>query len=134
MLVYRGLNSKSPGLVHVATGFACKGLFQLGRAESSGLKFAAVLPQDHTLALSSLDGAAQRLREAISFSRGDPQPHNALGDTLMACADLAGNPSEALGFLNASLQEGYSAALRLISQDANADVGSAEVLLPPCPL
>ena len=89
--------------------------------------------QDHALALSSLEAAAQRLREAISFSRGDPQPHNALGDTLMARADLAGNPSEALGFLNASLQEGYMAALRLISRDANACVGSAEVLLPPCP-
>lgn len=92
-----------------------------------------MLPQDHALALSSLEGAAQRLREAIAFSRGDPQPHNALGDTLMARADLAGDPSEALGFLNASLQEGYSAALRLNSQDANAHVGSAEVLLPPCP-
>ena len=95
---------------------------------------AGVLLQDQSLALSSLEGAAQRLREAIAFSRGDPQPHNALGDTLMARADLAGDPSEALGFLHASLQEGYSAALRLNSQDANAHVGSAEVRLPPCPL
>ena len=94
---------------------------------------AGVLPQDQSLALSSLEGAAQRLREAIAFSRGDPQPHNALGDTLMARADLARDPSQALGFLNASLQEGYSAALRLNSQDANARVGSAEVLLPPIP-
>ena len=92
-----------------------------------------MLLQDDTLALASLEGAAQRLREAISFSRGDPQPHNALGDTLMARADLARDPSEALAFLNASLQEGYSAALRLTSQDANAHVGSAEVLLPACP-
>ena len=94
---------------------------------------AGVLPQNQSLALSSLEGAAQRLQEAIAFSRGDPHPHNALGDTLMARADLAGDPSKALAFLNASLQEGYSAALRLNSQDANAHVGSAEVLLAPCP-
>ena len=84
-------------------------------------------PQNQKLALSSFEEGAQRLREAISFSRGDPQPHNALGDTLMARADLAGDSSEALGFLNTALQEGYAAALRLMSQDANALVGKAEV-------
>ncbi len=83
--------------------------------------------QNQHLALSSLEEAAQRLREAISFSRGDPQPHNALGDTLMARADLAGDSSEALGFLNMALQEGYAAALRLLSTDANALIGKAEV-------
>ena len=84
--------------------------------------------QNPQLALSSLEEAAQRLREAISFSRGDPQPHNALGDTLMARADLAaGDPSMARGFLNVALQEGYAAALRLTAQDADALVGKAEV-------
>ena len=84
--------------------------------------------QNPQLALSSLEEAAQRLREAISFSRGDPQPHNALGDTLVARADLAaGDPSTALGFLNAALQEGYAAALRLMAQSADALVGKAEV-------
>jgi hypothetical protein len=84
--------------------------------------------QNPLLALSSLEEAAQRLREAISFSRGDPQPHNALGDTLMARADLAaGDPSMTRGFLNAALQEGYAAALRLTAQDADALVGKAEV-------
>lgn len=83
--------------------------------------------QKPTLALNALEEAAQRLREAVSFSRGDPQPHNALGDTLMARADMAGDPSEALGFLNAAEQEGYAAALRLMSRDANALIGRAEV-------
>ena len=45
----------------------------------------------------------------------------------MARADLAADSSEALGFLNMALQEGYAAALRLMSQDANATVGKAEV-------
>lgn len=78
------------------------------------------LLQNQHLALTSLEEAAHRLREAISFSRGDPQPHNALGDTLMARADLAGDSSEALGCLNMALQEGYAAALRLLSTDADA--------------
>lgn len=84
--------------------------------------------QNPALAESSLQEAAARLRESISFSRGDPQPHNALGDTFVAAAErVSGDPAAALSLLNTALEEGYAAALRLNSQDPNALVGTAEV-------
>jgi hypothetical protein len=84
--------------------------------------------QDGAVAESSLEEAAARLRESISFSRGDLQPHNALGDALLACADRVSHERlQALSLLRAALDEGFSAALRLNGRDANALVGTAEV-------
>ena len=83
--------------------------------------------QNAALAASSLEEAAARLRESLAFNRGDPQPHNALGDTLVACAESASVATETLACYNAALGEGYSAALRLDSRNSDALVGTAEV-------
>lgn len=86
-----------------------------------------VLLQNAALAASSLEEAAARLRESIAFNRGDPQPHNALGDTLVARAESASDATETLACYNAALGEGYSAALRLDARNSDALVGTAEV-------
>lgn len=86
--------------------------------------------QNPALTASSLTEAAARLREAVAFNRGDPQPHNALADTLVARAESAASPTEALSCYNAALEEGYSAALRLNGRDPDGLVGTAEVRAP----
>ena len=86
--------------------------------------------QNPALTASSLTEAAARLREAAAFNRGDPQPHNALADTLVARAESAASPTEALSCYNAALEEGYSAALRLNGRDPDGLVGTAEVRTP----
>jgi hypothetical protein len=51
---------------------------------------AAVSPDASSAATVRLLGeAAGRLRAAAAFARGDPQPHNALGDVLVALAERA---------------------------------------------
>ncbi len=63
----------------------------------------------------------------MAFNRGDPQPHNALGDTFVARAESASDATETLACYNAALGEGYSAALRLDARNSDALVGTAEV-------
>lgn len=86
-----------------------------------------MLEQNAALTASSLEEAARRLRESTAFNRGDPEPHNALGDTLVVRAESASDATETLACYNAALEEGYSAALRLSAQNSDALVGTAEV-------
>ncbi|EIE25053.1 hypothetical protein COCSUDRAFT_61299 [Coccomyxa subellipsoidea C-169] len=92
-----------------------------------GLHSLGTHAKNPALAASSLAEAAARLRESCAFNRGDPQPHNALGDVLAAAAEASSDAMEALGCYNAALDEGYSAALRVNGHDPDGLVGTAEV-------
>ncbi|BDA41286.1 hypothetical protein COCOBI_02-0660 [Coccomyxa sp. Obi] len=92
-----------------------------------GLHSLGTHARNAALASSSLEEAAVRLRESVAFNRGDPQPHNALGDTLVARAESTSDTTETLACYNAALGEGYSAALRLDARNSDALVGTAEV-------
>jgi tetratricopeptide (TPR) repeat protein len=84
-------------------------------------------------ALPLLDEAITRLRESISFDRGDPMPHNALGEALVAKAEWlsksetpAFNLSAALDAVKEAMEEGYNGALRINANQSDAIVGIAE--------
>ncbi len=65
---------------------------------------------------------------AVQFSRGDPAPHNVLGDVLLAQAELAGPGPASLAALAAAAQEGYGAALTISRYDTDALVSCARLL------
>ncbi len=80
-----------------------------------------------------LDEAIARLRESISFDRGDPMPHNALGEALVAKAEWLSKPDLSVYDLAAAhtavqhaLEEGYNGALRINANQTDAIVGVAE--------
>lgn len=84
-------------------------------------------------ALPLLDEAITRLRESISFDRGDPMPHNALGEALVAKSEWlsksetpAFNLTAALHAVKEALEEGYNGALRINANQSDAIVGVAE--------
>ena len=74
-------------------------------------------------------GAAEKLRSARDFERGDAMVMNALGDTLLALADAASEAATKKAHLHQALQEGFSAALHIDRHQPDALVGSAEVEL-----
>lgn len=84
--------------------------------------------QEPAVAQRLLGEAAQRLRESISFDRGDVAPHNALGDALMAQAEqlAASDVQAAAAAAAAALQEGYLGALRINAACPEGLVGAAE--------
>jgi tetratricopeptide (TPR) repeat protein len=84
-------------------------------------------------ALPLLDEAITRLRESITFDRGDPMPHNALGEALVAKAEWLSKADTPIYDLTAAhtavqqaLEEGYNGALRINATQTDAIVGVAE--------
>ena len=97
----------------------------------AGALTVATNASDAATALPMLEEAAARLRESVSFDRGDPAPHTALGETLAAKAEWlqrGGDAQGASAALSAALKEGYGMALRINATHADALVGVAEVL------
>ena len=93
----------------------------------------SLLPlQDSGEAAAHLDEAKKRLLHAISFARGDPAPMCALGEvcSLQAEHSLQQDPADAAGAtaqLQAAVEQGYGAALRIDRACPDALVGMAEV-------
>ena len=88
--------------------------------------------QDPGEAAAHLDEAQSRLLHAISFARGDPAPMCALGEvcSLQAEHSLQQDPADTAGAtaqLQAALEQGYGAALRIDRACPDALVGVAEV-------
>ena len=88
--------------------------------------------QDPGEAAAHLNEAKNRLLHAISFARGDPAPMCALGEvcSLQAEHSLQHDPADAAGAaaqLQAALEQGYGAALRIDRACPDALVGVAEV-------
>ena len=88
--------------------------------------------QDPGEAAAHLDEAKKRLLHAISFARGDPAPMCALGEvcSLQAEHSLQQDPAdaaEATAQLQAAVEQGYGAALRIDRACPDALVGMAEV-------
>ena len=84
-------------------------------------------------ALPLLDEAITRLRESINFDRGDPMPHNALGEALVAKAEWLSKPdtpaydlAAAYSTVKQALDEGYNGALHINANQTDAIVGVAE--------
>lgn len=73
--------------------------------------------------------AAEKLRSARDFERGDGMVLNALGDVLVATADVASECETKMQLLQQGLEEGFSAALRIDRRNADALIGSAEIQL-----
>ena len=95
-----------------------------------------------------LEQAAQRLAHSISFSRGDPAPHNALGDVLCDAAEIikghltaaaaAGNGgggggaasgaglAEVVALYKRAIDEGYMGALTISRNNTDALVSKGE--------
>lgn len=96
----------------------------------AGLLAASAHAHDPVVALTMLQEAAQRLRQATGFDRGDAAPHNALGEVLAAAAERtlqAGSTSVSVpGLLQAALDEGFHAAAHINCRNVDALVGTAE--------
>ena len=75
----------------------------------------------------ALEEAAEKLRAAKGFERGDTLVMNALGDALVALSECTPDPNTQQGLLQSALSEGYSAALRIDRRNSDALVGTAEV-------
>jgi hypothetical protein len=75
----------------------------------------------------ALTEAAEKLKAAKDFERGDAMVMNALGDTFVSMAEMAPDPTTQQGLLQNALSEGYSAALRIDRYNSDALVGTAEV-------
>jgi tetratricopeptide (TPR) repeat protein len=76
-----------------------------------------------------LHEAAQRLRESISFNRGDIAPFNALGEVYVSLAERqlkAGEFNAAIQSASLALSDGYRGALQINANTIDAFVGSAE--------
>lgn len=70
-----------------------------------------------------------KLKDSASFNRGDAAVFIALGDAFLALAELAGEPAAELALLQRALREGFSAALHIDRNQADAVVGTAEAEL-----
>ena len=75
----------------------------------------------------ALKEAAEKLKAAKGFERGDTLVMNALGDALVALAECAPDSNAQQGLLQSALSEGYAAALRVDRRNSDALVGTAEV-------
>jgi len=87
---------------------------------------------DDASAYGLLQQAMAKLKDSSSFDRGDPQPLNAAGDVCVAVAErrlAQGDREGAMAALDEALDEGFRQALHLRRNDADALVGSAEVLV-----
>ena len=96
----------------------------------AGVLAAAAHAQTGETAIPLLEEAATRLRESLSFDRGDPAPHNALGETLVAMAEWfmkRGDLARATLANEAALEEGYGGGLKINASHSDALIGIAEV-------
>lgn len=77
------------------------------------------LLQDRDARFAYLEESVDRLKSSIQFGRADPAPMNALGDALVAKAELL-EGREATDTLQRALEEGYRAAQNVNRQNAGA--------------
>ena len=85
-------------------------------------------PSDAQLALEE---AEKRLCHAVSFDRGSPAPHIALGDVYLAMAENYTTLKEfqkALDLTRKAMGDGYEMALRIQKSCVDAFIGNAEAL------
>ncbi len=99
----------------------------------AGVLTAAEYAESMEEAIPLLDEAIARLKESISFDRGDPMPHNALGEALVAKSEWLAKPdspifdlAKAHAAVQEALTEGYNGALHINSGHTDAIVGVAE--------
>ena len=104
---------------HFARNYAGSLLILYMPAEGLGVKSCL---QDKAQLLE----AAEKLRSARDFERGDAMVMNALGDTLLALADAAPEAPARKEHLHQALEKGFGAALHIDRRQPDALVGSAE--------